>query len=50
MKIVKANKSASIRVEVPKLSLADDLESQKEKVSICMIEGIKMLEWYKSNG
>lgn len=50
MKIVKAGKSASIRVEVPKLSLADSVESQKEKVLICFEEGIKMLEWFNLHG
>ena len=47
MKIVKAAKSASIRIEVPKLSLADSVESQKEKVLICLSEGVAMLEWFK---
>jgi predicted DNA-binding protein (UPF0251 family) len=50
MKIVKAGKSASIRIEVPKLSLADSLESQKEKVLICLEEGVSMLEWFKLKG
>lgn len=50
MKIVKAGKSASIRVEVPKLSLADSLESQKEKVLVCLKEGINMLKWFELNG
>jgi len=49
MKIVKAGKSASIRVEVPKLSLANSLDSQKEKVLICLEEGIRMLKWFKMN-
>ena len=48
MNIVKTGKSASIRVEVPKLSLADSLESQKEKVLICLREGTKLLEWFNS--
>ena len=50
MKIVKAAKSASIRIEVPTLSLADSLESQKEKVLICLEEGVRMLEWFKLKG
>ena len=48
MKIVKAGKSASIRVEVPKLSLADSFQSPKEKVLICLEEGTNLLEWFKS--
>jgi len=50
MKIVKAGKSASIRVEVPKLSLADSLENQKGKVLICLEEGINILKWFNLNG
>ena len=50
MKIVRTNKSASIRVQVPILSLADSLESQKDNVLICFKEGIKLLKWFKLNG
>lgn len=50
MRIVKAGKSASIRVKVPKLSLADSLESQKDKVLICLKEGINLLKWFELNG
>ena len=50
MKIVKAGKSASIRVEVPKLSLADSLESQKNKVLVCLEEGVNMLKWFALKG
>ncbi len=50
MKIVKAGKSASIRIEVPKLSLADSLESQKDKVMICLKEGVDMLKWFRMHG
>lgn len=49
MKIVKAGKSASIRVTVPKLSLADTVESQKEKVMQCFNEGQKLLKWFYEN-
>jgi hypothetical protein len=47
MKIVKAGKSASIRIEVPKLSMADSLESQKEKVVDCLQEGKRLLKWFE---
>ena len=50
MKIVKAGKSASIRIEIPKLSMADSLESQKEKVIDCFIEAKKLLKWFELNG
>jgi len=50
MKIVKAGKSASIRIKVPKLSLADSLESQKDKVLICLREGANMLKWFRTHG
>ena len=50
MKIVKAGKSASIRIKVPTLSLADSLESQKDNVLICLEEGINMLKWFDLRG
>lgn len=50
MQIVQANKSASIRVEVPKLSLANSLESQKEKVIEAMNKGKKLLKWFEKTG
>ncbi len=49
MKIVKAGKSASIRISVPKLSLADTVESQKEKVIQCFNEGQNLLKWFEQN-
>ena len=46
MKIAKAGKSAVIRVNVPKLSIADKFESQKDKV-IQGVEAAKnLLKWY----
>ena len=49
MKIAKAGKSAVIRIQVPTLSVADDIESQKEQV----VQGIKavkqLLEWYQKS-
>jgi hypothetical protein len=50
MQIVKAAKSAAIRVRVPKLSLADSLDSQKEQVLECLEKGKTLLKWYKLNG
>jgi len=50
MQIVKAAKSAAIRVKVPKLSLADSLDSQKEQVLDCLEKGKALLNWYKLNG
>jgi hypothetical protein len=50
MKIVKAAKSASIRVKVPKLSMSVSLESQKEKAIECLKIGKHLLKWYKENG
>ncbi len=50
MKIVKAGKSASIRIQVPKLAMADSLESQEEKVLNCLAEGKKLLKWFELNG
>ena len=47
MKLVKAHKSASIRIEVPKLSMADSLENQKEKVSQAINKGKKLLKWFQ---
>ena len=48
MRIEKANKSASIRIKVPKLSLADSVESQKEKLMYCIKVGNLLLNWYKN--
>ena len=48
MKITKAGKSAVIRIHVPKLSMADTLESQKEKAIQCLQEGKKLLNWFNS--
>ena len=50
MKIVKTGKSASIRIEIPKLSMANSLESQKEKVIDCFKEAKKLLKWFELNG
>ena len=50
MNIVKANKSASIRIEIPRLSLADSVESQKKKVIQGMNKGKELLKWFKQNG
>ncbi|MCK5789044.1 MAG: PD-(D/E)XK nuclease family protein [Chlamydiia bacterium] len=47
MKIVKAGKSAAIRVEVPKLSFSDSFESQKDKVLLCFLEEKKLLTWFE---
>ena len=48
MQIVKAAKSASIRVKVPELTAADSLEVQKEKAIEAIHSGKKLLEWYKT--
>lgn len=49
MKIVKTGKSASIRIEVPKLTLADSLESQRNLVVTGMNIGKKLLSWCEKN-
>jgi len=46
MSIVKASKSASIRVSVPVLSLADTVESQKEQIVAGILQGKKLLQWF----
>jgi hypothetical protein len=50
MNIVKANKSASIRIRVPELSLADTVEFQKERVIQGINKGKELLKWFKQNG
>lgn len=49
MKIVKAAKSASIRVMVPLISVADTLEQQKDTVIAAMEAGKKLLTWGLEN-
>ena len=49
MKIVKTGKSASIRIEVPKLTLVDSLESQRNLVVTGMKIGKKLLSWCEKN-
>lgn len=49
MQIVKAAKSASIRVMVPPISVADTLEQQKDAVITAMEAGKKLLAWGKTN-
>lgn len=49
MQIVKAAKSASIRVMVPPISVADTLEQQKDAVIAAMEAGKKLLAWGKNN-
>ncbi|MEQ8959696.1 MAG: PD-(D/E)XK nuclease family protein, partial [Coleofasciculus sp. C2-GNP5-27] len=49
MKIVKAAKSASIRIAVPKLSVADPLEDQKEKALKALHAGKLLLGWAHDN-
>lgn len=46
MSIDKAAKSASIRVSVPTLSLADTVESQKKAVMEGMLKGKALLQWF----
>lgn len=49
MKIERTQKSASIRISVPKISVADALEQQKE-ITISAIEsGKALLRWCKAN-
>ncbi len=49
MSIVKAAKSASIRVMVPPISVADTLEQQKDSVLAAMEAGKKLLAWGLAN-
>ena len=49
MNIVPAGKSASIRIEVPELSLSDSFESQKDKVIEAINKGRNLLGWYDVN-
>lgn len=46
MSIDKAEKSASIRVSVPTLSLADTVESQQEAVIEGILKGKTLLQWF----
>lgn len=49
MQIVKAAKSASIRVMVPPISVADTLEQQRDSVIAAMEAGKKLLAWGLAN-
>ena len=49
MKIVRANKSASIRVDVPKIFIADRLDQQKDSVVSAIESGKQLLAWAKQN-
>jgi len=48
MKIVKANKSACIRIKAPPLSMADSLESQYENAIESIEKGKKLLKWFQN--
>lgn len=47
MRIVKANKSASIRIDTPKLYVADTFYSQKENAIKAINSGKELLKWYE---
>lgn len=49
MKIVRAAKSASIRLTVPKLAVADPLDEQHEAVLACLAAGRRLLQWGGEN-
>ncbi|KAF5432107.1 hypothetical protein C5S39_04350 [Candidatus Methanophagaceae archaeon] len=45
MRIEKAGKSAVIRIKVPKLSIADPFENQREEVAVGIQKGKQLLTW-----
>lgn len=49
MQIEKAGKSAVIRINVPKLSIADPFENQREEVAVCIQEGKQLLAWFQQH-
>jgi len=49
MQIVRANKSASIRVHVPKIFVADTIEQQRDAVISAIQAGKRLLAWGKQH-
>jgi len=49
MRIEKAGKSAVIRIKVPKLSIADPFETQRDEVAVCIQKGKQLLAWLQQH-
>ncbi|EDM25765.1 hypothetical protein LNTAR_15152 [Lentisphaera araneosa HTCC2155] len=47
--VVKTNKSASIRVEVPKLTLSFTFDDQNNEIKECMKQAVSLADWYLQN-